>query len=468
MSLLNTQTRMRYWPLKGDQGEAPAWEANGQVNFNMSNIPKTTKGMGGNLANYVPAIALTVWGTYSTDGDQDADTRVLWNDFTQALYGSFDLQGAWHGRPLAAQQVRGATARFWETISMGYQSGSRHSVGLRASSATLPFRHTLYLPLCHALGKNGARYTSQLSVCYKDATLILNLGTDGTLIDRPGSETEFTLTIESAQIRASAVLLPERSLRIAPGVEWLEYQTKGASAGSDPVDLDSLGNATALEGVEPGAGIDTMLALCNLDGLNGSFNLASLSMFSFPALDQSQTKHLDPFMNALEQASSKGQLPRSNAVETIAGAAPALAGLVIDSSGLPYDDFAFGPNQNGNDGSTLGNNGLCFPIIVAGPDLEATKLQRFEGTQTYFRTISAAAGTIDRTLIHQFKSWTPAKHEDFRQLIISSGLANDVLGTNVLEPKAARNEAGGPVEYGKARFFPVEWVPASNPEKKAA
>lgn len=466
MSILNTQSRARFWPLKGDQGEAPAWATGAILDFNLSNIPKTTKGAGGNLANYVPALCLTSYGTLTTD-DGDATDRVFWEDICRALYGSFDLQGAWHGRPIAAQHMRGATARIWEHVSMGYQSGSRHSVGARASTVAVPFRHTLFLPLSHGLGKNGARYTSQLSVCYKDATLYLNTPSGPINIVR-GGEDDFNLTIVSAHVRCSAVLLPERSLRIAPGVEWLEYQTKGAAIGSDPVDLESLGNATALEGVEPGAGIDNMLALCAIDGLDGSFTLDELTMFSAPFLDQSQTKHLDPFMAMLEQVSAKGQRARDQDVEGPGGAV-ASVGFVVDSSGFPYLNWgAAVEGNNGAGGAALNQNGLVFPIITSGPELEVTKIQRFEGTQTYYRTLSQIEDTIDRTLCHQYKSWTPAKHEDFRQLIISTGLANEVLGTNNLEPKAVRNEIGAPMDPSKGRFFPIEWVPAGNPEKKAA
>lgn len=472
MSLLNTQSRIRFWPLKGDQGDAPPWAADGSIDFSMKNIPKITKGMGGNLANYVPCIALTAWGTYTTDAT-DATERIMWEDLTQALYSNFELTGAWHGRPLAPQHVRGATARIWELVSMGYQAGSRHLAGARASSVAVPFRHVLYLPLCHALGKNGARYTSQLSVLYKDATLYINTPSSPVTIDRgaDGNEgSEFDLTIVAANIRASAVLLPEKAIRIAPGVEWLEFQTKGANASSDPVDLESLGNATGLQGVEPGAGIDTMLALCGVGGLLGSFQLNTMTQFSAPFLDQTQTKHLDPFINMLEQASAKGQRPRDQEVENFAAASPASVGRVVDASGFPNLLAQLGIATNGNAGQTLNANGLCFPIVVSGPELEVTKLQRFEGTQTYYRTVSAlvAGATIDRTLVHQYKSWQPAQHEDFRQLVISEGLAAEVLGTKELVPKAVRNEVGGPMDPSVGRFFPIEWVKPGDTEKKAA
>jgi hypothetical protein len=329
-----------------------------------------------------------------------------------------------------------------------------------------PFRHTLYLPLSHCLGRNGARYTSQLSVLYKDATLYVNTPANG--LTAPNGVN--VITIVGATIRASAVLLPEACIRIAPGVEWLEIQSKGAATGSDPVDLDSLGNTTALEGVEPGAGIDTMLALCNKEGLAGSFTLDTLTQFSAPFIDQTQTKHLDPFLQMLEQVSGKGQRPHDQQVETpaTADANPADVGRVVDFSGFPYgyDNVGDLSYDNADNGAKLPTNGLCFPIVVSGPELELTKIQRFEGTSTYYRA-ATITNSVDRTLVHQYKSWTPQKHEDFRQLVIGEGLAEAVLNTKDIVPMGVRNESGRPMDPAMGRFFPVEWVKPGEPEKKA-
>jgi hypothetical protein len=461
MSLLNTQSRARMWPLKGDQGEAPAWAPSSSFDFSFKNVPKLTKGK---LANYMPAVAITAWGTY-TAAEEDTG-RITWEDLTCALYQNFEIQGAWHGRPIAGQHVRSATARIWELISMGYQGGARRQGGQRSSTQARPFRHTLYLPLCHALGKNGARYTSQLSVLYKDATLYITTPANG----QTAATIPAVLTLANVSFRASAVLLPEPCIRIAPGVEWLELQTKGAATGSDPVDLEALGNATGLEGVEPGAGIDTMLALCNKELLAGSFTLDTLIQYSAPFLDQTQTKHLDPFLQMLEQVSSKGERPRSQQVGTsnLAAADPVDAGMVVDRSGFPYayDAIADTSYDNADNGAKLPNQGLCFPLIVSGPELELTKIQRFEGTVTYYRQ-ATITNSIDRTLVHQYKSWTPQKHEDFRQLVIGEGLAEAVLGAKDIVPKGVRNESGAPMDPALGRFFPVEWVRPGEPEKKA-
>lgn len=459
MPILNGQSRFRMWPLKGPQGEAPPWVEQDTITFDLNNIPLLTRGR---LANYVPALCLTAYGVFHTAGDDVA--RVTWEDMTAALYDSFDLQGAWHGRPLAAQHIRGATARIWETISMGYQAGARRITGVRASSASQAFRHTLYLPLSHALGKNGSRYSSQLALLYKDAHLEINTPLNGAaMVTSPAAEPD-QITLGAVSLRLSAVLLPEPSLRIAPGHEWLELQSKGAATGSDSVDLVSLGNTTALEGVEPGAGIDTMLALCNVEGLEGSFTADTLTQFSCPFTDQTQTRHMDGFVQMLEQVTAKGQRPRD---EQIIGETGVVAGTgrANDMSGFPYGFTGGIPTTLG---AALDARLLCFPIVVSGPELELTKVQRFEGTSTYYRTSSDITNDVDRTLLHQFKSWTPAKHEEFRQMLISSGLAAAVVGSKEITQMGVRNEVGKPMDPALARYFPVEWVAAAAPEKKAA
>jgi hypothetical protein len=461
MPILNTQSRVRYWPLKGDQGEAPTWAANSIFNFRMNSIPLITRG---NLANYVPALAVTAFGTVNTDGSDATTYRLGWEDIVNGLFASFDLQGAWHGRPLAAQHMRGSTARIWELISMGYQSGGRHMAGISSSATAKSFRVTLYLPLCHALGRNGARYTSQLALLFQDAHLEISTAASST-----NSLNGKALTFTSVTMRCSAVLLPEASIRLAPGTEWLEFQQAGAVTSSDTVDLVSLGNATALEGVEPGAGIDTMLALCNPTNQNllGSFALSTLTRFSAPFIDQTQTVHLDPFIDAISQVSSKGQRPRDQVVEDYAGTAtPAAVGRVVDTSGFPnmMETIATGA---GGSGANLDSGGLFFPLIVSGPELEITKLQKFEGTASYYRTVTVGSSTVDRTLLHQYKSWTPQKHKDFRDLVIQSKMAAQVLGTSDIVEKAVRNEMGPPMDPSRARFFPIEYVPNTGPQQKA-
>jgi hypothetical protein len=458
MSILKNQSRFRSFPLKGPQGESPPWVEEETIQFDLNNLPLLTRDT---MANYVPALKLTAYGIMHTAGD-DVE-RVTWEDMTFALYDSFDLQGAWHGRPIAAQHMRGATARIWEQIGLGYTPGARRIRGIRASSANQAFRHILYLPLSHGLGRNGPRYTAQLALLYKDANLQINTPANGMpMVTSPAAEPD-QITIGAVQIRCSAVLLPEPSLRLGPGSEWLELQSKGASTGSDSVDLISLGNATALEGIEPGAGIDTMLALCDVEGLGGSFTADTLTQFSCPFTDQTQTRDLDVFVNMLEQVTAEGQRGRDQQIIGPTGVVADI-GRANDFSGFPYGYTGGVPTTAG---TALDARLLAFPIIVSGPHLETTKIQRFEGTSTYYRTSSDVTGDVDRTLIHQLKSWTPQKHEEFRQMLIQSGMAAKVLGTRDIIPKALRNEVGGAIDPALARYFPIEYVPAPDPNKKA-
>src|SRR4051812_27369570 len=222
-AVLTRHSRARQWPLKGDTGLAPTWGASTVINFNLNNIPKLT---GGNQANYIPCLALTAYGTYTTAA---GGTRVTWEQLCQCLYSSFDLVGAWHGRPLAAQHVRGVTAPLWELIGMGYQSGSRHFSPLRTSGSNHGFSHTLYLPLALLLGDNPF-YNAQLSVLFKDAQLQINTAAAGVT---PTPNT-IAVTLGTVNLRCTAVLVPQSRIALAPGQEFLEFK-QAASTGSDDV-----------------------------------------------------------------------------------------------------------------------------------------------------------------------------------------------------------------------------------------
>jgi len=440
MSILTRHCLPSLWPLQGPQGEAPAWGASTQIDFNLNTIPLLTLGK---FANYVPALMVTIYGTATADGT--GRKRIRWKDLVYAAFQSFELTGAWHGRPLANQHMLGEHADVWETISMGYNPGSRRANLIMNSSVAANFRVSLYLPLSHLLGDDPV-YSAQLALLYRNAQL--QITTRAASQVGPGGE---TITIAGANVRCSAVMVPQDSLRLAPGCEWLLYQQQGATAGSDPVALQSFGDQTALEGVEPGAGVDTCLALTNVEKMGGSWAANNLTQFAAPFIGQTVTKHLDGFLQVFEQTSGAGQRPHDqNVYDDAYDTAIAKTGLVDDFSGLPY-----GYEETGTNGTALPSKLLFFPILTPGPRLQLTKVPTFRGTATYYRSVSAASGT-DLTLIHQFKSFNSAKHTDFARMLVESGLAEAVLGTRDISPTVPTND-GGVVPPENARYLPVEW-----------
>lgn len=445
--MLRNHTGWRKWPLRGDAGDNPTFVHSGTIQFDLKNLPLHT----GNLANYLAAIQLTFAGTYNINATSGNVTPITPDELTRMLIDSIDLQGAWHGRPLAQQHIRGATLPLIEHISCGHQWGSRHRMPLQAAATgAQSFYHTVTLPLAYFLGEKG-HHTAQLALFYKDAQLIINTAALSIL-----QAVNPNATFPSVTVRASALLLAEPELRIGPAQEWQEFR-QSAQANNDTVDLDSLGNMTSLEGVEPGAGIDTILAETSVCGQLGSFELGTVTRFSAPFRDQTQTNHIPPFMHEWEQQTGFGE-GADDMIRNSETAAQARIGFKDPRASMPYEPLS-GAVANVLGGTALNNHGRAFPIIVGSRNLETSKLQVIEGTQTYYLT--ATFSGVHRTLVHQYKSWTPAKLQDAREIIIQSGLAQRVVGRNDLVwTLKTLNKNADTIDGRKARFFPLCLKPA--------
>lgn len=459
--ILRNHTGLRFHPLTGPNGENPAFAFGGQLQFNLNTIPKLT---GGNLANYLLGIVVTVFGNidWTNAGAATGGTRV--RDLIRALFADFEMHSAWHGRPLHPQTIRGRTLDVLEYLACGYQTWGRHRPPFGTADGAKPFKLSFFLPLCHGFG-DKPHHTAQLSILYKDAQLLINANSLATFqainagVPQLGSISGGP-GVGSATIRCSAVLLPEPELRLGPASEWMEFRTPGAVAGSDAVDVIGLGQQTALQGVEPGAAIDMMIALGAADfaqtgpAPDGSFSPETLSRFSAPFLDQTQTLHLEPFADAFS-----GMIPTHEDALATANSDSALAGEAAPFTRFPYSRDG-GPYDSTQ---PIGPGLVGFPLRFATPDLELTKVPVFEGNVTYYRTISATVNSVDRTLVHQFKSWSPNKMADFRELLIQEGLALKVEGSNDISnvPKLTRKNVGS-VDAHKLRFLPQRWVGPRN------
>lgn len=424
-------------------GQAPAWASASNIYFNLNDIPPLT----GRKLNYLPALCLTVYGFVTTTG---AAFRVRWEDLVAGLFSSFDMIGAWHGRPVNLQSFRGASARIWEYIAMGWQPGSRRMTPIRGASDGQNFRLSLYIPLSFLMGDDPA-YSAMPSLCFRNAQLNIRTGTLPATLPNGDS-----LTAVTANIQCSAVLIPQDAIRLPAAQEWVEFQNTGATATSDSVQLQSLGDATSLDGVQPQAAISTMLALTSAGGVGGSFDGSQLTRFWAPFLGLDPTQHLDPYWHLAEQASGAGQRPHDQDVyDDLVNAAPAHIGNVVDMSGMPYD---FDPTAEA-DAKTPAKQALFFPIICPPPGFQVTKAPVFGETVNYYRTVSALNATVDRTLVHQFKSWSPGKIDDFMALMVKEGVAQALYGTNNLVPLVATNDANPTVRSADARFLPLEFAP---------
>jgi hypothetical protein len=451
--LMPNQTGYRFHQLSGPGGQSPAFAHSTQLQFDLANLPLLT---GDRLANYVVGIVLTFSGTFDYEEAGAAPGRHV-RSLIRGLIDSIELTGAWHGAPLQAQTFRGRTLDVIETIGCDYRRWGRTRPNLDDTADTpQSVNLSVFLPLCHGPGPK-AHHTAQLAMCYLDSQLQINTATAAAMaaLDDTGVPTWTNVN----GVKATAILLPDSELRLGPASEWMEYR-QPAQSGSDQVSLLAFGNQTALQGVEPGAAVDTVLALCSIDTTSigtapdGSFQMDTLSRFSAPFIGQEQTTHLEVLMDAFNsQVEGMGN-------DMFGGLISTPLAVAAGTTNWQFGDF---PYDGGSPGDATGplNPGAWFlPIRFPGRELELSKIPVFEGTATYYRT-ATVSGT-DRTLCHQFKSWTPAAQNAFRDMLVQSGLALKVAKSNNLAPsvKTYRKNVGQ-LDAAKARFLPIKWSPAA-------
>jgi hypothetical protein len=447
MGILARHSLQSPWQLTAQGlGQSPSWAAGTNIYFNLNDMPAMDRATGRKL-NYVPALCLTVYGFVTTTGSL---FRVRWEDLMAGLFDSFDMIGAFHGRPVNLQAFRGVTARIWEYIGMGWQPGARRMAPIRGASAGRNFRLTCYIPLSFLIGDDPL-YTAMPAFCYRTAQLNIRTAAASTVM--PNGD---TLSAVTANINCSAVLVPQDTLRLPPAQEWIEFDNPGAQATSPAVQLQAFGDATSLDGVQPQAAISTMLLLSSVENIGGAWNGSQLTQLWAPFLGINPTSHLDPFFQNIEQASGYGQRPHDGEVQDdLVDGIPTQIGNVVDTSGFPYTQAltANADNQHPY------KQALAAGFIVPGARMQVTKLPVFGETVNYYRSVSALDGAVDRTLVHQFKSWAPAKIDDFVSLAAKEGVLQALYGTNNVSPLVATNDANNIVRAKDTRFLPLEFAP---------
>lgn len=452
MMLLN-HTGFRKHQLRGDQGLSPAWTENSQIRFDLRTLPLLT---GGNLANYLMGIVITFVGAINVTAT--AGSFITANELIQVLINNVQLTGAWQGKPIASEAFRGPLLRIIEFVSLGYQNWSNRRLafdGNVAGTGSHGFRLSVFLPLGFYAGQKP-HHAAQLAVFYRDATLDLNTGLNATMNTVFGMNAANVIA-GTPIVRATAILLPDRELRIGPFCEWAEYVQPSVSGGplTEQVSLDSFGNKTGLSGVEPGAGIGFCGIVCDppaadgaTQGLLGSVDASTITQLEVPWRGQAQTQHIDPFTDEGVTARGVMRLVSPTTLDTAAG----LPAATHDYRGFPFSDRAKGVTQAGVDPQTM-----VLPLVSPSIQMQFSKLQVVEGTQDYSvtGTFNNTTGRQHRTLVMQIKSLTPEKWADAREILIREGLCRAVLGSDdvVWSTKFSEKNPNG-VEASKVRFLP--------------
>ncbi|MDD5367325.1 MAG: hypothetical protein PHR30_18480 [Gallionellaceae bacterium] len=444
MSMLRNHAGVRPWQLKGPQGQVVNITQGQPVQFDLDDIPITTSGK---IPNYLLGIIVTLTGSLVTTATLTTNTPVYWDRLLGLILRSVQVQNCWHGTPISQNHVLGEYLDWIEYFGLGGEHFSRRGGPSPLVAGTMPFKRDFFLPLMNGFSKKP-HHSAQLALFYKKGQLILNTQLASVL-------TAFSslATFTGLQVQASAVLLPDPEIRLAPGIELIDYQTPFA-ANNDAVELRGLGNASTLDGCETDAAFDLLVWLTQLNGQPGASTAERITRIGMPFRDVYQTTHtesvIEPFIHAMGGRRSVGSVQDFNAV------APNLT----DFAGFPFTD-GFTPV---NTSRAEAYKGLLMVGLGIWPSLdgEASKLQTLSGTETYYLSLAAGGqGGSHHTFARQFKSWTPAKIADAKDEILRAGLQRGLYpGGTVFDWDVKTINKQNPEEISakKQRYFPLRLV----------
>jgi hypothetical protein len=429
------------FPLQSGGNDNPSLTQGNPTSFALDAVPIVN----GNRANYLLGVLVTVAGVFTQSGTAGSET--FWDKFFQAVIQSIEVRNAWHGSPLNAQHALGVYWPIIEYVGCGFRYAARRPGSFPAAAAAYGFSLTFMVPLCRGTNAKPVK-TAQLQLLYKKAQLVLNVAASTVVASL---STGATLT--GMTMRASAVLQAHRSLWLAPGLEWVDYQNTASSSQSQ-IPLLNFGNTTNLTGTKANAGIAFLGAITSVNNQGGSFAAEDVTQYQFPFLGQYLIQQMPAVL--AQQLMSMGPQRTVGGTHTRGALA---ANQPNDVAGFPYILDTDTPTGTTAASQKELTNLMFFPMITQAAEGQDSKLWQAYGDQSYNLVGPSFSGT-NHTLAQHVRAWEESKENDFAAQIISSGLAQEVLGTSDLEKKKAPfNQEIRNIDAGKARYFPTEYTP---------
>ena len=289
---------------------------------------------------------------------------------------------------------------------------------------------------------------------YKKANFVINVAAASVIANY---STGATITGLSA--RVSAVLDPQPSLILAPGVDWVDYQSP-ASANQTQVLLNSFGNVTGPDRHQPRTAVSsTWMALGNGSSTPwsaaavGSFDPEQIARYEFPWRGQYSTYHPEAVL-AMQILALGG-----NGRQTWFGSTT--AATAVDNQGFPYS------NANNATLAATGQQPLFgaygFGLVDSCEDLNLTDVQT--ASQNEYYTLALATGDTfsgtNHTLARHVRSWSSGKQQDWVNQVLASGLGNSVLGTRALRHQPLQGQPALEASFSakEAQFLPIYLYP---------
>jgi hypothetical protein len=439
--MLQNHTGFQTFPLSAaGGGDFPSLTPGSPTVWNLNTIPLFQ----GNLANYVPALAVTITGTLNQIGG--SGVRIPFDGLYRILIESLEVRNAWHGSPMSPQHVKGAMLPIIEQMAAGYRLFSRKRGFFPAAAAAYPFSFSFPVPLSIGLGAKP-HHTSQLAALYKEAQFSLQTAQAAILTAlSPGA------TVTALQARCSAILLPEPELRVGPVMEWIDYQV-AATAGQVNVPIQSFGNNSQLTKMEKGSGLFYFGLLTSNQGLPGPFLPENITRLNVPWRGQYDTGHMQPYI-AQQILAMGNQRQIGSAADQ--GAATALS----DTGNFPYTAALDQVGASELQGL------LAVPLVVPTTELELSKLQVVDGDESFNAQLSSGPSGTWHMLAGQARSWQASALQDLTQYLVNLGLPSKILksGSGGLTWMVKALKKNDDIDAKKVRFLPL----ALKREKKDA
>jgi hypothetical protein len=435
--MLQNHTGFQHFPLSAaGGGDNPALVQGSPTVFNLNTIPLFQ----GTLANYVPALLVTITGILTQSGG--TGVRLIWNNLFRILVESLEVRNCWHGSPITPQNVKGAMLPIIEQFAGGYRGVARKRGVIPAANGANNFSFTFPVPLSLGLGSKP-HHTAQLAALYKEAQFSLQVAQASVLTAlSPGA------TLSGLQVRCSAILLPDPELRVGPVVEFVDYQV-AATAGQVNIPIQSFGNNSQLTKMDKGSGLFYFGMLSNQAGLPGPFSAEQIVRLNVPWRGQTDTGHIPPYI--AQQIAAMGNQRFIGGTQD-----QGAAGALSDVSGFPYLD---GFDPTGSTATTASEQIglLAMPIVTPGADLELSKLQVVDGDESINAQFSSGPAGTFHMLAGQARSWQPSALNDLTQYLVNLGLPTKILkgGSGGLTWMVKSLRKNDDIDAKKARFLPL-------------
>jgi hypothetical protein len=455
--MIRRGTGYELYPLQSGGNDNPSIIQGAATNFDLSAMPISLGG-GGQMAFYLLGLVVTFYGAVVQAGG--AGSLITPDVLTATLIQSIELRNAWHGTPLQQQYCLGVHLPIIEYLGSGQRLPRREMFAIPAGNGTYAFKRTLFIPL--AIGNVAKPYqTAQLALMYKKANFVINMANSSVLTS---VSTGATLTgaagTGSCSVRCSAVLEPQPNILLAPGVDWVDYQSP-SSANQTQVLLNSFGNVTGLTGTNPNGGVVDLLAISG-GGFEpwglvnvGSFDPNNVVRYEFPWRGQYSTNHPEAVL-AMQILALGG-----NGRQVWSGSSGAPGNP--DNQGFPY------ANTGLVTGGTTPNNQPLYglygiSLVDSTEDLQLSDVQT--ASQNEYYTLALASGDsfsgTNHTLARHVRSWTPGKQQDWANQVIAAGLCASVLGTNTVTSRYKTNTPQRSLSAKEAQFLPIYLMPPSS------